>query len=157
LKWMVRGSFVFTILNSCLFFAETVAPVFGGWNYISFLLGTLMGVGGTVFLNVVSKRTINEIKLFRSGDYVELTFFNAYWVPKKKVYHASEFTGLISTYGGYHKSEITSLGKIWINLDKNIYQGIPEYDEMVQEILNGKLVKLSKIDNVINKYKQYQR
>ena len=78
-------------------------------------------------------------------------------IPKKAVFNISEFANLSPTYFGYHRSEITSLGKVWINLEKNSYQGIPEYDEIVQEILNGKMVKLSKIDSVLNKYKQYQK
>jgi len=54
--------------------------VFGGWNFASFSLGLVMGIAGTIFLNVISKRTISKMKLFRTGDYVEVTFFNAYWV-----------------------------------------------------------------------------
>lgn len=54
--------------------------VFGGWNYLSFGIGVVMGIAGTVVLNVFSKRTIHKLKLFRTGDYAELTFFNAFWV-----------------------------------------------------------------------------
>jgi len=57
-----------------------ISIVFGGWNYLSFTIGLGTGIAATIALNVLSKRTIHKMKLFRSGDYVELTFFNAYWV-----------------------------------------------------------------------------
>lgn len=64
---------------------------------------------------------------------------------------------MIPTYFNYTRSEITSLGKVWINLEKNVYSGLPEYDELTKEVLNGRIVKLSKIDGVLNKYNQYKK
>jgi len=64
---------------------------------------------------------------------------------------------MIPTYFNYTRSEITSLGKVWINLEKNVYSGLPEYDELTKEVLNGRIIKLSKIDSVLNKYNQYKK
>ena len=64
---------------------------------------------------------------------------------------------MIPTYLNFTRSEITSLGKVWISLEKNIYSGLPEYDELTKEVLNGKVIKLSKVDAVLNKYKQYKK
>jgi len=64
---------------------------------------------------------------------------------------------MIPTYLNYTRSEITSLGKVWINMEKNIYAGLPEYEDLTKEVLNGKIITFSKIDNVINKYNQYKK
>jgi hypothetical protein len=33
-----------------------------------------------IALNIYSKRVISEIKLLRTGDFVDVKFFNAFWV-----------------------------------------------------------------------------
>ncbi len=55
------------------------------------------------------------------------------------------------SYGGYQKTEITSIGNIWINEEKNYYIGLKEYDDILNHILNGKTIEIQKIDNFINK------
>jgi len=64
---------------------------------------------------------------------------------------------LTPSYFGLTRSEITSLGKVWINLDKNALGGIPMYDELTREVLNGSIIKMSKIDNLAARYRQFQR
>ena len=54
--------------------------VFGGWNLFSFVIGSCIGYSSLFFLKVFSKRTINAVRLLKSGDYVEIDFFNAFWV-----------------------------------------------------------------------------
>lgn len=68
----------------------------------------------------------------------------------------SQFAALEESYFGFHKSEITSLGKIWINLEANSYKGLPEYEKMLKDVLNGKTVDLAKLINIAERYKNYK-
>lgn len=111
-------------------------------NGMSFSLCTLTGLGLLSFFNIYSKRTVHTMKLLRTGDFVEVTFFNAFWVPSTKVIHISEFASMQPSYMGYSRSELTTFGKIWINLEKNAFYGSKAYEDMLIEILNGKTVKL---------------
>eukprot|EP01016_Furgasonia_blochmanni_P050190 TRINITY_DN7713_c0_g1_i1.p1 TRINITY_DN7713_c0_g1~~TRINITY_DN7713_c0_g1_i1.p1 ORF type:complete len:256 (-),score=61.17 TRINITY_DN7713_c0_g1_i1:152-919(-) len=157
LRWLVRGGVVFTILNTFLFVTEIATPIFGGWNLLSFAFGTFTGFGAMFFLHIFSRRTAHEIRLFRNGEYVEILYFNAFWKPVTKVYHLSEFANLQPSLFGMHRTELTSLGKVWINLDKNTYHGLKDYDDIVNEILNGKQVKLSRLEAITAKYKNYTK
>ncbi len=47
---------------------------------MSFTACTLLGITVMTCLNLFSRRTIKTMKLFRTGDFVEVTFFNAFWV-----------------------------------------------------------------------------
>ena len=69
----------------------TKLGVFGGWNSFSFGLCASLGVGGFALLHLFSRRTISEIRLLKTGDYVEIKFFNAFWTPQTKLIHCSEF------------------------------------------------------------------
>jgi TMEM70/TMEM186/TMEM223 protein family len=57
-----------------------IFSVFGGWNNVSFTGSVVLGAAVMVYLHLYSRRTIREIKLTRAGDFVELKFFNAFWV-----------------------------------------------------------------------------
>jgi len=135
--------------------SEYVKPVFGGWNGLSFTLTSMLGIGTLIAVNILSKRIIREIKLFRTGDYVELKFFNAFWVPQKKVYHISEFANMEPSYLMYYRTEITSLGKAWINIEKNTYEGDEEYEGVLEDVLNGRLIKLNQLSLKSKKYQRY--
>ena len=54
--------------------------VFGGWNSLSFGLSSSLGIGGFFLLHMFSRRTVDEIRLLKSGDFVEIKYFNAFWV-----------------------------------------------------------------------------
>jgi len=41
----------------------------------------MVGMSGLVFLKIIAKRTIHEIRLLKSGDFVEIKYFNAFWTP----------------------------------------------------------------------------
>lgn len=58
-------------------------------------------------------------------------------MPQTKTYHVSEFANLIPSYMGYARSEVTSVGNVWINMDRNIYSGLPLYDDTVRNVLCG--------------------
>lgn len=62
------------------------------------------------------------MKLLKSGDFVEIKYFNAFWRPAIQTVHVSEFTNLQPSYFGFHKADLTSVGKVWINLDKNEFE-----------------------------------
>jgi hypothetical protein len=57
--------------------------VFGGWNGFSFGVCSALGIGMLVGLNIFSKRIVSEMKLYKQGDFVELKYFNAFWVNYK--------------------------------------------------------------------------
>lgn len=62
--------------------------MFGGWNKLSFTGSVTLGMAIMIYLHLYSRRTIRQIKLTRAGDFVELGFFNAFWVfsrEKKKI------------------------------------------------------------------------
>ena len=81
LLWLIRGSSLFTVLNMGLMTQEYMYPVMGGMNLFSFGLCTTIGIGLMMFLKIFSKRTVNEMFLLKSGDFVEIKYFNAFWLP----------------------------------------------------------------------------
>lgn len=56
--------------------------------------------------------------------------------------HVSEFANMQASFVGYSRSELTTYGKVWINLEKNAFYGNKAYEDILIEILNGKQVKL---------------
>jgi hypothetical protein len=42
----------------------------------------MLGFSALIALNIISKRTVSDIKLLKSGDFVEIKYFNAFWVEK---------------------------------------------------------------------------
>lgn len=56
--------------------------------------------------------------------------------------HVSEFANMQASYMGYSRSELTTFGKVWINLEKNAFFGNKAYEDILIEILNGKTVRL---------------
>jgi hypothetical protein len=126
--------------------------VFGGWNSVSFGICSLLGLGGLLFMKIISKRTIHKLSLHKDGKFVEITYFNAFWVsilrinhlqtPHNQTIHTSEFTAFEPSYLGYSKVELTSIGKVWINLDKNVFTNPYYQDDVLLTILNGHPVKL---------------
>lgn len=42
------------------------------------------------------------------------------------------------SFAGYTRFELTSLGKIWINLDKNEFRNVKDYEEVLEYIFSGK-------------------
>ncbi|KAL4436441.1 hypothetical protein ABPG74_003007 [Tetrahymena malaccensis] len=155
LRIAIRIFTIFTIMNVFLAIGEYQYPIFGGWNSFSFSLCALTGIGLLTFFSVFSKRTIHKMKLLRTGDFVEVSFFNAFWVPQTKMIHVSEFANMQASFVGYSRSELTTLGKVWINLEKNAFYGHKAYEDILIEILNGKTVKLDSY--VVQRAAQYQK
>lgn len=83
-------------------------------------------------------------------------FVNIFQIPESKVFSITEFANLQKTYFNFTRTEITSYGKIWINTEKNIYAGIEENEEILNEILSGKFVKFNQYDKTMKKYKKYK-
>jgi hypothetical protein len=142
LRWTVRLATAFTMLNTFLSAAEYSYPIFGGWNGFSFTLCSLTGIVTLIACNIFSKRTVHKAYLFRSGDEVELLYFNAFWIAKSQRVHISEFANLQPSYIGFHRSELTTHGKIWINLEKNVYANDPAYERILTDIFSGKPIRL---------------
>ncbi|KRX01357.1 hypothetical protein PPERSA_01260 [Pseudocohnilembus persalinus] len=155
LKWMVRGTTGFTILNTLLAVFEQQYPIFGSWNALSFNLCAGIGCWTLIGLNIMSKRTVQKVKLLRSGDFVELFFFNAFWIPKSKIIHISEFANLQPAFYTFSRTELVTIGKIWINLEKNTFYGNKDYEDLLIEILNGKPQKLE--TSISNRAKNYNK
>ena len=143
---MVRVATLFSILNTFLAVSEFVYPQFGGWNGLAFNLCTLTGLGILSALNVFSKRTISLIYLYRSGNIVEVVFFDAFWVciyykyfqiPKKKSIYISEFSNMQASFLTFSRSELTTYGKVWINLEKNVQVSRPRSNPSQKRFFNS--------------------
>eukprot|EP01017_Pseudomicrothorax_dubius_P040906 TRINITY_DN6490_c0_g1_i3.p1 TRINITY_DN6490_c0_g1~~TRINITY_DN6490_c0_g1_i3.p1 ORF type:complete len:232 (+),score=37.17 TRINITY_DN6490_c0_g1_i3:131-826(+) len=156
LKWMVRADFAFIAMNLFLFVSELTFPVFGGWNLASFTFGLGAGLAGALFLNVFSKRTIKEVRLFKAGDRIEVLFFNAFWKEKSAVFHVNELANLQPSRFSYMRTEHVNEGFYYINLEKNTFSGLPEYDEITRSVLNGHAILFSRMSAVADKYKKYR-
>ena len=50
------------------------------WNHFSFGLTTGLGFLGLTLFQVLSQRTVHKIHLHNNMEYVDVTFFNAFWV-----------------------------------------------------------------------------
>jgi len=42
------------------------------------------------------------------------------------------------SFAGYTRFELTSLGKIWISLEKNEFRNVKDYEEVLEHIFAGK-------------------
>jgi hypothetical protein len=40
-------------------------------------------------------------------------------------------------------------------MEKNYYHGIPKYEELLLDVLNGKPIVISRIENVAKKYQKH--
>lgn len=56
--------------------------------------------------------------------------------------HISEFSSLNPAFFTFSRTELVTLGKTWINLEKNTYAGNPIYEDVLIDILNGKIQSL---------------
>ena len=82
----MRGGTVFTLMNTFLLVGEYIQPIFGGWNTVSFALCTTLGMGTFALLHMFSRRTVHEMRLLKNGSFVEIKYFNAFWVPHRLNY-----------------------------------------------------------------------
>lgn len=86
-----------------------------------FSFSTCAGLG-FLFLgtfHVLAKRTIHQIYLHNNLENVDVVFFNAFWKPQRITFHITEFQDLQSSYLGYIRVDLTSIGKTWIKITKN--------------------------------------
>lgn len=44
----------------------------------------------------------------------------------------------MTSFAGYTRFELTSLGKIWINLEKNEFRNVTDYEEVLDLVFTGK-------------------
>ena len=58
-------------------------------------------------------------------------------IPSTKVIHISEFANLTPSFHGFHRTELTTHGKVWINLEKNLFASDPIYRVILDQILSG--------------------
>lgn len=101
--------------------------MFGGWNAAAYNLCAGLGYTAVLWLGVMSKRIVHKAVLQNNLKFVELTFFNAFWKPKTITFHVSEFQYPMTSFAGYTRFELTSMGKIWINLEKNEFRNVKDY------------------------------
>lgn len=53
-------------------------------------------------------------------------------------FHISEFQEPIPGFADFTRFELTRIGKIWINLPKNEFRNVPDYEETLDYVLIGK-------------------
>ncbi|CAD8132851.1 unnamed protein product [Paramecium octaurelia] len=148
LQWCLRGLSFFTALNCILASQEYIQPIFGGWNCASYTLCTVVGFAGLMFLKIFSKRTIHEVRLLKTGDFVEIKYFNAFWTPRIQTVHVSEFANLTESYFSYHRVDLTSVGKVWINIEKNEFAEQFQDQSVLMQILSGVPIKLDQSKHI---------
>jgi len=64
---------------------------------------------------------------------VKILFYNAFWKPQTievellslKIF-VSEFANLEPSFHNYHRTELTQLGKIWINIERNYFYNMKD-------------------------------
>ncbi len=61
-----------------------------------------------------------------------------YKKPQKINFHISEFQEPTESYFGFIRVELTSVGKVWIKLEKNEFRRVKDYEETLDSVLLGK-------------------
>ena len=59
-----------------------------------------------------------------------------------KTVHVSQFANLQPSFMNYCRTELTTQGKYWINLQKNKYIGTKKLEQITIDILTGKDIKM---------------
>lgn len=49
------------------------------------------------------------------------------------------------------------MGWVWLNLEKNVYYGIEDYEKVLDNILNGKKNEMTTFSSTIKKYEKKYR
>lgn len=111
--------------------------VFGTLNLYAF--GSISTIGFLSFFlaHIYSRRTIEQIWIHKDGKFVDFKFFNAFWKPQTKTYSIYDFGDKFASFYTMTKIDSTSSGFIYINLEANIYKGNTDYENMLDDILNG--------------------
>ena len=121
--------------------------MYGSLNQFGFGLGAFTGLILLTALNIYSKRVISRLHISRSGDRATIEFFSALWVPRTRTHRITEFGGAMLSYGNFTRSEITSLGNIWILKEASIFAQDPDIQFILEQVLNGQQVNLEQSDS----------
>jgi hypothetical protein len=78
-------------------------------------------------------------------------------VPIKSKFPVSSFSSLEPSVYGYYLCESVSFGKIWINVEDNVLRNLPEFNEILMDILKGKDLNLSSAQKIAEKYKKFSK
>lgn len=110
---------------------------------MGFILGSVAGLVGLTVLNIYSKRIVHRIYLHQSGRKASITFMSALWKPRTLEYNITEFAGVFPSYGNFYRSEITSLGNIWLMLESNRFGKEKAIVSVLDEVLHGREVQVA--------------
>lgn len=61
--------------------------------------------------------------------------------PKTITFHISEFQYPQRSVAGYTRFELTSRGKIWVNLERNEFRNVKDYEELIETVFSGKPIE----------------
>ena len=79
--------------------------------------------------------------------------FSALGSPKMKTFAISEFNGKRDSHLGFVLTESISSGKFWYYPEKNEYKGFPDFEKMVDQIMDGQHFDFNKLERKAGKFK----
>jgi hypothetical protein len=116
LKWFTYGSVGFMCLNSILWSVEHKEPLFGDLSETSFIVCGFMGAFSALFLHLYSRRVVHRLQLQKDTDMVRLHFLSAFTLPRSITVHVSEFQNPQVSFAGMLQTDLTGVGKVWLDL-----------------------------------------
>lgn len=99
-----------------------------------------MGMTGLItftLANLYCKRFVRKVYLHESGNRSRIVFFNAFGTEKVSEFHPKDFNILSPSYSGFYKSEVTTIGNIWISLGDNEFRDLEAYHNLAIRLLDG--------------------
>ena len=111
--------------------------MYGGFNQFGFGIGSFTGMILLTVLNIYSRRVIHRMHISRSGVKVTFDFFSALWVPKSRTFNVTEISGASPSYGNFTRTEVVSLGNVWLMKESNAFITDPEIQYLVEMVING--------------------
>lgn len=142
---MVRLNVVGILSQAFMLVTELTSPFFGWWHAFAAASGVGFSLIGSGMLHFYSTRMIETMHLLKGGQFVEVSYLNAFFHPKTERLR-------IKDIGYYQPSRLVNVDyaqyrskqKLYINLERNILHE-PHIKEIVKKILTGTEVKLEEL------------
>ncbi|TNV71922.1 hypothetical protein FGO68_gene17578 [Halteria grandinella] len=136
---------VFIAGNSILLLLEIVSPFFGYWHGVSMGMTLFFSFMGGMMLNSYSTKMIQDIWLMPDGRHIEVTFFNAFWIPKTEKLRIVNL-GYLAPSRLYNVESASYMQNrtLYINLHRNLYKH-PEYEEIIKRIFMGQQLSFASL------------
>lgn len=126
---------------------ELTSPFFGWWHAFAAASGCGFSLLGSGMLHFYSTRMIETMHLLKGGEYIEVTYLNAFLPPRTEKLRIKDIgynepSRLVNVdYATYRSKQ-----KLYINLERNLISE-PHIKECLKIILSGGEIKLHEIVN----------